>query len=55
MEQGFITPASLHYVRNHGAVPKLSWDTHSLSIGGMVNKPITLSMDDIAAVRALAA
>ncbi len=22
MEKGYLTPASLHYVRNHGAVPK---------------------------------
>src|SRR5436190_6712776 len=25
MKEGFITPTSLHYVRNHGAVP---WNTH---------------------------
>ena len=30
MKHGFITPASLHYVRNHGAVPKLDWDTHKV-------------------------
>ena len=23
--KGFITPTSLHYVRNHGAAPKLTW------------------------------
>ena len=23
--KGFITPTALHYVRNHGAAPKLSW------------------------------
>ena len=33
MERGFITPTSLHYVRNHGPVPKLSWDTHRLHVG----------------------
>ena len=33
MNRGFITPVSLHYVRNHGAVPKCEWDTHKLSIG----------------------
>ncbi len=26
----FITPCSLHYVRNHGAVPQLSWDEHKI-------------------------
>ena len=33
MEKGFITPVSLHYVRNHGAVPKLDWDTHKVKVG----------------------
>jgi nitrate reductase (NAD(P)H) len=28
MAAGFITPPSIHYVRNHGAVPKLDWATH---------------------------
>jgi nitrate reductase (NAD(P)H) len=28
MGSGFITPPSLHYVRNHGAVPRLQWGTH---------------------------
>jgi len=34
MNEGFITPVNLHYVRNHGAVPKLTWDTHTLEISG---------------------
>ncbi|CAG8704319.1 391_t:CDS:2, partial [Dentiscutata heterogama] len=44
MEQGFITPNPLHYVRNHGPVPKLQWDTHRLTINGLPYKefPVTL-------------
>lgn len=34
MKYGFITPTSIHYVRNHGAVPKLHWETHKLEITG---------------------
>ncbi|CAG8716143.1 19776_t:CDS:1, partial [Racocetra fulgida] len=34
MDQGFITPVPLHYVRNHGPVPKLHWDTHRLVVDG---------------------
>lgn len=34
MEQGFTTSTSLHYVRNHGPVPKISWDTHRLVVDG---------------------
>ena len=47
MEEGFITPAALHYVRNHGAVPKLKWEEHTLTISGLVDKPTTFTMDDI--------
>lgn len=28
-----ITPTKLHYVRSHGAVPCLDWDTHTLDVG----------------------
>lgn len=46
----FITPASLHYVRNHGAVPQLTWEDHKVHIGGLVKTPLTLSMDEIASM-----
>ena len=46
----FITPASLHYVRNHGACPKLTWEDHKVHIGGLVKTPLTLSMDEIASM-----
>ena len=46
-EAGWITPPSLHVVRNHGAVPQLSWSEHELKITG-VPKPIDLSMEQIA-------
>jgi nitrate reductase (NAD(P)H) len=25
-----LTPSSIHYVRNHGVVPQLHWDTHKV-------------------------
>lgn len=44
----FITPSSLHYVRNHGACPKLSWDKHTIEVGGpLVPKPMSFSMDQL--------
>jgi len=52
MEHGFITPASLHYVRNHGAVPKIQWGEHRVSVDGLVNKPMTFTMDDLLAMPA---
>ncbi|KAF9904646.1 hypothetical protein EC991_002520 [Linnemannia zychae] len=48
LSKGFITPSSIHYVRNHGAVPQLSWDDHRLSIEGLVNAEVTLTMDMLA-------
>ena len=38
---------SAEYVRNHGAVPKLEWDTHKITVKGMVDKPMTFTMDDL--------
>ncbi|CAK9065454.1 Nitrate reductase [NADH] (NR), partial [Durusdinium trenchii] len=46
-EAGWITPPSLYVVRNHGAVPQLSWSEHQLQISG-VPKPVNLSMEQIA-------
>jgi len=46
-EAGWITPPSLHVVRNHGAVPKFSWEDHKLVIEG-VPRPCSLSMEEIA-------
>ncbi|KAA8499343.1 Nitrate reductase NADH 1 [Porphyridium purpureum] len=51
LDQGFFTPPSIHYIRNHGyAMKDISWETHELDIGGLVAKPITLSMDELAAM-----
>jgi len=41
------TPAQLHFVRNHAKVPQIKWEEHRLSIEGLVDKPLILSMDDI--------
>ncbi|KAK8091060.1 hypothetical protein PG994_000565 [Apiospora phragmitis] len=49
-DEGFLTSKDLHYVRNHGHVPKveddeiLDWE---LSIEGMVEQPIKLTLSDL--------
>ena len=45
-DAGLITPNELHYIRSHGAVPRLLWEFHQLDIeyNGRVK---TLSMDDL--------
>eukprot|EP00934_Nitzschia_sp_Nitz4_P001630 Nitzschia sp. Nitz4//scaffold242_size29646//1423//3207//NITZ4_008045-RA/size29646-snap-gene-0.62-mRNA-1//1//CDS//3329543797//1630//frame0 len=47
-KEGFFTPPNLHIIRNHGAVPKLSWETHILKVGGpLATRPYELSMDEL--------
>lgn len=43
-DAGLITPNHLHYVRNHGAVPHLLWETHILDVQ---HGKLRLSMDDL--------
>lgn len=45
-DAGLVTPNELHYVRNHGAVPRLLWEFHELDVESFGNKE-TFSMDDI--------
>lgn len=42
---GLITPSSIHYVRNHGAVPHLLWEIHKLEV--VAGKKLSLRMNDL--------
>lgn len=46
-KEGFLTPQNLHVIRNHGAVPKLNWETHVLKVhaGGQGAQSLDLSME----------
>lgn len=44
-EAGLITPNRLHYVRNHGAVPHLLWESHKIEVSAGTS--LTLTMDDL--------
>jgi len=46
-EHGPLTPPTLHYVRNHGIVPRLSWHTHAIDISGLVGRPMKIMMDEL--------
>lgn len=46
-KQGFITPISLHFVRNHGRTAKIDKFQHILSIEGLVRNELHLSMKDL--------
>ena len=49
LEHRFITPASLHYVRNHGPVPRIQWAQHRLAINGLVERPVVFTLDELIA------
>lgn len=34
-------------IRNHGGVPDIDADAFELEIGGLVNKPVTISLKDL--------
>lgn len=44
MKSGFITPVSLHYVRNHGYVPHGVLDDWTVEVSGFVKKPLKFTM-----------
>jgi sulfite oxidase len=47
LDQNFVTPTELFYVRNHGSIPELDADQYHLSVTGMVRQQLRLSMDEI--------
>ncbi|KAI0659447.1 hypothetical protein C8Q70DRAFT_1053815 [Cubamyces menziesii] len=51
-EAGLVTPTKLHYVRSHGAVPQLNWETHTLEVyaepPGLIHRPREWTMDELA-------
>jgi len=42
---GTITPNSLHFERHHSGIPDIDPDQHQLLIHGLVDRPLTFSMD----------
>jgi len=44
---GTITPADLHFERHHAGVPTIDPSSHRLLIHGLVDRPLTLTVDEI--------
>ena len=53
MASGFVTKTALHFVRNHGAVPRREWSTHTVTVDVGVGAELNASA--AAAVAAAAA
>ena len=44
---GIITPADLHFERHHAGVPAIDPEQYELLIHGMVDRPMTFTLDDL--------
>jgi len=44
---GIITPSSLHFERHHSGVPEIDPATHTLTIHGLVERPLVFTVDEI--------
>lgn len=44
---GNITPADLHFERHHAGIPSIDPERHSLTIHGLVDRPLTFSVAEI--------
>jgi sulfane dehydrogenase subunit SoxC len=44
---GIITPSSLHFERHHAGVPEIDPATHTLTIHGLVDRPLVFTLDDL--------
>lgn len=47
MHHGFITPVPLHYVRNHGPVPRARWEDWTVEVTGLVTRPTLFTMEQL--------
>jgi sulfane dehydrogenase subunit SoxC len=44
---GMITPSSLHFERHHSGVPEIDPAQHTLTIHGLVDRPLVLTVDEL--------
>jgi len=44
---GIITPSSLHFERHHSGVPDIDPATHTLTIHGLVDRPLVFTVDEL--------
>src|SRR5215471_18575603 len=44
---GVITPSSLHFERHHSGVPDLDPSVHTLTVHGLVDRPLVFGVDEL--------
>ncbi len=47
LRRSFLTPEELFFSRNHGSIPEVDADAYRLSVGGLVDGQLELSMEDL--------
>ncbi|KAK7410572.1 hypothetical protein VNO78_01450 [Psophocarpus tetragonolobus] len=47
MYHGFITPVPIHFVRNHGSVPRANWEDWTIEVTGLVARPTRFTMEQL--------
>ncbi len=47
LSQSLFTPTKMHYVRNHGRVPRIDSQRHVLQIGGLVRHPRSFTLAEL--------
>ncbi|MDX7952364.1 molybdopterin-dependent oxidoreductase [Lichenihabitans sp. Uapishka_5] len=47
LRANFITPVADFYIRSHGALPTIDMATHTVTVGGLVDAPLALTLGDI--------
>ncbi len=52
LRQTYVTPQEYFFVRNHGTIPVVDITIYCLSVTGMVERPLELSLEDLKAMPA---
>ncbi|MFN0276284.1 MAG: molybdopterin-dependent oxidoreductase [Chitinophagales bacterium] len=47
LQEHFVTPQPLYYIRNHGPIPEIDAEKFVLTINGMIENELRLSLQDI--------
>ena len=47
LRRDFVTPREVFFSRNHGSLPEVNPDGYRLSVGGLVERPLELSMKEL--------
>ncbi len=50
LRQSFVTSEEIFYIRNHGSIPEVDPASYCLTVSGMVERPLDLSLEEIRVV-----